>query len=60
MRIGGYIGIALLVWVAFDILAGKTWLHREVSRKHEPGFYWALIVIWLVLALSLFGFGFYG
>jgi hypothetical protein len=49
-----FIGIALLAWVAYDLFTGRVWLHRAFDRASEPGGYWGLMVLWLVLALSFF------
>ena len=49
-----FVGIALLAWVAWDLITGRVWLHREFERSHEPGEYWALMALWLALALSFF------
>jgi len=49
-----YIGVALFVWTAFDIINGHTWLHRKVLRSEDTVLYWALIVLWLAVATLLF------
>lgn len=49
-----YIGVALFVWTGFDIIKGHTWLHRKVLRDEEPVLYWALIVLWLAVAVLMF------
>jgi hypothetical protein len=48
------IGAALLAWVAWDLATGRVWLHRAFDRAREPGAYWAVMALWLVLALSFF------
>jgi len=54
MGIWPYLGVALFVWTAFDIVKGHTWLHRKVLRSEDPVLYWALIVLWLAVATSFF------
>ena len=51
MNIWLIVGIALLVWTAYEVYTGTTWLHRKVARTEEPLFYWILIAVWAVLAL---------
>ena len=48
------VGILLLAWVAWDLYSGRVWLHRAFDRSSEPGSYWALMTVWLALALSFF------
>lgn len=48
------LGIALLVWVARDLVAGNAYLHRRFSRTIEPAGYWTAITAWLAVALSCF------
>lgn len=54
MSITYIIGILLLLWVVFDLLKGKVWLHREFNRRDEPLAYWSTILLWLVVAVSCF------
>lgn len=49
-----YLGIALLVWVAWDLFSGSAWLHREYQRSSEPFAYWSLMLVWLSVAVSCF------
>lgn len=48
------LGIALLIWVAYDLYGGSVWLHREFFRSEEPIAYWSLILLWLAVAISCF------
>ncbi|EAR62633.1 hypothetical protein MED92_05928 [Oceanospirillum sp. MED92] len=48
------LGIALLLWVAYDLYAGSVWLHREFYRAQEPTAYWLLILLWTAVAVSCF------
>lgn len=48
------IGIALLCWVGYDILAGYTYLHRVILRDEEPVFFWSMMLVWVALAISCF------
>jgi hypothetical protein len=50
------IGIALVIWVLYDLISGKTWSYREIWRKYEPWQYWFFTSLWLVLAgISIYG-----
>lgn len=51
MNVWLYAGIALLIWDAYEIITGTTWIHRKVSRAKEPKLYWIMIAIWTILAL---------
>jgi len=48
------LGIALLLWVGWDLLNGSVWLHREFQRAEEPVAYWLTLLLWLAVALSCF------
>ncbi|WP_169565732.1 hypothetical protein [Neptunomonas japonica] len=48
------LGIALLLWVAWDLYAGSVWLHREYFRNQDPWSYWILILVWILVAVSCF------
>jgi hypothetical protein len=52
MNIWFIIGIALIVWVIYDLLAGVTWTHRAVYRNHEPFQYWLVTLFWLFVAIA--------
>lgn len=52
MNIWLYIGIALLLWVAYDLFAGVTWSYREIRRQHEPILYWIFTGLWLLIAIG--------
>ncbi|WP_305986847.1 hypothetical protein [Roseibium sp. MMSF_3544] len=54
------LGIALLVWVAYDLVTGKVWLHRAFHRASEPAGYWLTMGLWLLVALSCFYWGGFG
>ena len=54
MSITTVIGIALLAWVACDLFTGRVWLHRAYDRATEPGAYWGVMALWLVVGLSFF------
>ena len=51
------LGILLLIWVAYDLVAGKVWLHRAFERSVEPTRYWLTTGLWFLLALSCFAWG---
>lgn len=46
-----YIGIALIIWVVYDLLAGVTWTYREVHRNEEPVQYWLVTLLWAIIAV---------
>lgn len=48
------LGILLLMWVAYDLVSGSVWLHRQYQRQHEPVGYWCAWLLWLAVALSCF------
>jgi hypothetical protein len=45
------VGIALMVWVIYDLVVGVTWSYREIWRKYEPGQYWFFTIVWAVIAV---------
>ncbi len=49
------IGIGLLLWVVFDLLTGRTWLHRKFERAQEPLAYSTILLTWLLIALWSLG-----
>ena len=49
------IGVALVMWVIYDLFAGYIWLHRKVMRASEPLFYWSGIALWSLIALYTLG-----
>lgn len=50
-KIWGIIGILLALWVAYDLYAGYTLLHRMVLREEEAALYWGTVGVWAALAL---------
>ncbi|GGK72405.1 hypothetical protein [Amphritea balenae] len=54
MSLAYILGIALLLWVAYDLFSGSVWLHREFKRAQEPGAYWGTMLLWLLVAISCF------
>lgn len=52
MNIWFLIGIALIIWVIYDLIAGVTWTYREVYRKYEPVQYWLVTIIWAIIAFA--------
>jgi len=48
------VGIALLIWLAIDLVTGKVYLHRPYKRASEPVGYWLTILVWLVIATTCF------
>lgn len=59
MNVWFYIGIALLLWVVYDLVTGKVWSYREIERKNEPAMYWVFILAWFVLAATSISYGLY-
>lgn len=49
-----FLGIILLIWVAFDLLTGTVWLHREFTRQQQPVAYWSTLSLWTIVAVSCF------
>ena len=50
-----FVGLALIIWVMYDLIMGYTYLHRKIIRKYEPLFYWTILAIWLVIATYTLG-----
>ncbi|MCV0424893.1 MAG: hypothetical protein K5905_05450 [Roseibium sp.] len=48
------LGILLLIWVIYDLMTGKVWLHRAFRRTEEPKGYWVVMTLWFVVAVSCF------
>ncbi|MGY0219602.1 hypothetical protein ACWJJH_19790 [Endozoicomonadaceae bacterium StTr2] len=48
------LGIALMLWVCWDLITGSAWLHREYHRSSEPFGYWCTLLLWLGVAVSCF------
>lgn len=46
------IGIALLIWVLYDLFSGTVWSYRKIYRREEPVAYWFTLAIWFVLAIG--------
>jgi len=51
MSIWFFIGLALIVWVIYDLWVGVTWTYREVYRKYEPIQYWIVSFLWAIIAI---------
>ena len=54
MSFGYILGILLLLWVAYDLYNGSTWLHRQFHRSEQPFAYWSVMLLWLLVAISCF------
>ena len=51
-----WIGVALSLWVAWDLVTGHVYSYRSVRRRDEPVYYWAMMLIWSAVAIwCLFG-----
>lgn len=46
------IGIVLLLTFIYDLFTGAVWTMRKIYRSEEPGSYWFVMAIYLVLAVS--------
>lgn len=44
------VGIALVIWVAYDLWAGYTYSYRLVLADSEPLHYWLTLVLWAIIA----------
>lgn len=45
------VGVALLVWVGYDVLMGYTYSYRLVLRQTEPLHYWGTLAVWFSVAI---------
>lgn len=52
MNMWAIVGVGSLFWSFTELLSGKAWLHREVSRDSEPTAYWSTVLFWLLLGIS--------
>lgn len=52
MSIWFIIGIALIIWVVYDLFAGVTWTYRAVYKKYEPTLYWLVTLLWFTIAIA--------
>ena len=48
-----WFGVALLVWVIYDLYSGSTWVLKEYKRSESPMEYWLAVTVWAVIALTL-------
>lgn len=48
------IGVALLLWAAWDIYFGYTFLYETIYKAQQPTLYWSTVGAWIVLGLSCF------
>ncbi len=49
-----FVGVALLVWVGWDLYAGYTFIWDIVYRETNPVAYWIALVVWTGLGVSCF------
>ncbi|WP_157946819.1 hypothetical protein [Thalassobius sp. I31.1] len=54
MSIWFFAGVALTLWVLYDLLMGYTYLWEPVVRAENPWGYWAVITLWSGAAISCF------
>lgn len=48
------IGVALLLWAAWDIYFGYTFLYDVVYKEQDPTLYWFTVSAWMILGVSCF------
>lgn len=48
------IGVGLLLWAAWDIYFGYTFLYDVIYKTQDPTLYWVTIGGWIILGLSCF------
>lgn len=48
------VGVFLLVWVAWDLYSGYTFVHSIVYRAEDPTLYWSALAVWTALGISCF------
>ena len=48
------VGVGLLLWAAWDIHFGYTFLYDIIYKEQEPILYWSTVIVWMVLGLSCF------
>lgn len=48
------VGVALVVWVAWDLYMGYTVAWDWIYRDESPTAYWSVLSLWAVLAVSCF------
>jgi len=46
------VGIGLLLWAAWDIFNGVTYVWGAIYRKESPLLYWLVVAIWISLGVS--------
>jgi hypothetical protein len=52
MGIWFYLGLALLIWVIYDLYKGVTFSYRMIVKEYEPVMYYTMIAVWFLLAIS--------
>lgn len=54
MTIWFFAGIALTLWVLYDLLMGYTYLWEPIVRAENPWGYWGTLALWTGAAISCF------
>ncbi|WP_386032955.1 hypothetical protein [Thalassotalea euphylliae] len=49
-----WLGAALLIWWAVDLISGEVYLWQPYRRSEQAGVYWLTMAIWGLVALSCF------
>ena len=57
MGIWFYIGIALVIWVLYDMYYGVTWITKPIYKENNPKIYWCVTFLWIVVAISTLLYG---
>jgi len=50
-----FCGIILVGWALNDIRNGSTFIFEEIRKDSNPGLFWVVVIVWLILGLSCFG-----
>lgn len=47
-----FVGIIVLLWAVYDLAKGTVWSYRHIDRRTEPGMFWFVWMIWMIVGLS--------
>ncbi len=53
LQLWQWVGVALMLWLAWDLIAGYTYIHRKVKRIEEPALYWVVMLVWAAIAVVM-------
>ncbi|MEO0439194.1 MAG: hypothetical protein AAF098_20160 [Pseudomonadota bacterium] len=57
MNFWQFVGVGLVLWVLYDLLAGTAYSYRWVSRAREPVHYWLTMALWSFVAVITLAYG---